>query len=99
MILISESYQGIRPAPGYPSCPDHSIKEEMAKLLKVEEIGISLTENFSYVSCIQHMWILFLASRSELLQHWLILAKINLVIIKKGSSLQKIMQKKDLLLF
>lgn len=45
--LIAESYQGIRPAPGYPSCPDHSIKEEMAKLLKVQEIGVSLTENLA----------------------------------------------------
>ena len=45
--LISESYQGIRPAPGYPSCPDHSVKEEMAKILKVEDIGISLTENLA----------------------------------------------------
>jgi 5-methyltetrahydrofolate--homocysteine methyltransferase len=45
--LISESYQGIRPAPGYPSCPDHSVKEEMSKILKVEDIGISLTENLA----------------------------------------------------
>ena len=58
--LISESYQGIRPAPGYPSCPDHSIKEEMAKLLKVEEIGISLTENLAmspaYSICGFYFW-------------------------------------------
>jgi len=45
--LISESYQGIRPAPGYPSCPDHSIKEEMSKILRVEDIGVSLTENLA----------------------------------------------------
>ncbi len=45
--LILENYQGIRPAPGYPSCPDHSIKEKMAKALNVEDIGLSLTENLA----------------------------------------------------
>ena len=45
--LISESYQGIRPAPGYPSCPDHSVKEEMARFLHVEDIGLSLTESLA----------------------------------------------------
>ena len=45
--LILESYQGIRPAPGYPSCPDHSVKEEMARILNVEDIGISLTESLA----------------------------------------------------
>ena len=45
--LIAESYQGIRPAPGYPSCPDHSIKEEMARILNVKDIGISLTESLA----------------------------------------------------
>ena len=45
--LISEAYQGIRPAPGYPACPDHSIKEQLAKALNAKEIGISLTENLA----------------------------------------------------
>ena len=43
--LINESYQGIRPAPGYPACPDHSIKEIIAEKLGSNEIGIVLTEN------------------------------------------------------
>ncbi len=44
--LISESYIGIRPAPGYPSCPDHTQKSDIWKLLDVEKhTGISLTEN------------------------------------------------------
>ncbi|HEY5509710.1 MAG TPA: methionine synthase [Prolixibacteraceae bacterium] len=46
--LIASKYQGIRPAPGYPACPEHSEKETIFKLLKAEEYsGISLTENFS----------------------------------------------------
>ena len=46
--LIKEQYQGIRPAPGYPACPDHTEKEGLFKILKVEEnIGISLTESFA----------------------------------------------------
>jgi 5-methyltetrahydrofolate--homocysteine methyltransferase len=44
--LIKESYDGIRPAPGYPACPDHAEKDTIWKILNVEEnIGITLTEN------------------------------------------------------
>ncbi len=46
--LIAEKYQGIRPAPGYPACPEHSEKQKIWQLLNVEkQIGISLTENFA----------------------------------------------------
>jgi 5-methyltetrahydrofolate--homocysteine methyltransferase len=46
--LISEKYQGIRPAPGYPSCPDHSEKITIFNILDAEnKIGIKLTENFA----------------------------------------------------
>lgn len=46
--LIREAYQGIRPAPGYPACPDHTEKPTIWKLLDVErEIGISLTESYA----------------------------------------------------
>ena len=46
--LLLENYQGIRPAHGYPACPDHSEKETLFKLLKAEEnTGINLTESFS----------------------------------------------------
>jgi len=46
--LISEKYAGIRPAPGYPACPDHEEKRTIWKLLNVEnEIGISLTESLA----------------------------------------------------
>jgi len=46
--LISESYKGIRPAPGYPACPDHLEKPTIWKLLKVEEaIGVTLTESMA----------------------------------------------------
>jgi 5-methyltetrahydrofolate--homocysteine methyltransferase len=46
--LIRERYQGIRPAPGYPACPDHTEKAILFDLLDVpENAGISLTENFA----------------------------------------------------
>ncbi|PPD17786.1 MAG: methionine synthase, partial [Methylobacter sp.] len=46
--LINEAYQGIRPAPGYPACPDHTEKEKLFALLKVQEsIGIELTESYA----------------------------------------------------
>ena len=46
--LISESYKGIRPAPGYPACPDHLEKRTIWNLLQVEEnIGVILTESLA----------------------------------------------------
>ncbi len=46
--LIAEKYQGIRPAPGYPACPDHTEKRTLFDLLDVEKAtGITLTENFA----------------------------------------------------
>jgi 5-methyltetrahydrofolate--homocysteine methyltransferase len=46
--MIHESYQGIRPAPGYPACPDHTEKGPLWELLAVEEAtGIQLTESFA----------------------------------------------------
>lgn len=46
--LIKEKYKGIRPAPGYPACPDHTEKPTIWKLLDVEnQIGISLTETYA----------------------------------------------------
>ena len=46
--LIKEKYQGIRPAPGYPACPDHTEKQTLFELLDVEQnTGIRLTESFA----------------------------------------------------
>jgi len=45
--LIAEKYQGIRPAPGYPACPDHSVKRDMFELLQCGEIGMGLTESLA----------------------------------------------------
>ena len=46
--LIAESYRGIRPAPGYPSQPDHTEKATLFKLLDAEtRAGVKLTENFA----------------------------------------------------
>ena len=46
--LIKEQYRGIRPAPGYPACPDHSLKPILFGLLDAEKnVGITLTESFA----------------------------------------------------
>jgi 5-methyltetrahydrofolate--homocysteine methyltransferase len=46
--LISEKYQGIRPAPGYPACPDHTEKKRLFELLDAEkQLGIELTESYA----------------------------------------------------
>lgn len=45
--LIAERYRGIRPAPGYPACPDHGPKRAMFELLKAGEVGMGLTENLA----------------------------------------------------
>ncbi len=44
--LISEHYRGIRPAFGYPACPDHTPKGRLFRLLAAEDVGVSLTESF-----------------------------------------------------
>ena len=45
--LITEKYQGIRPAPGYPACPDHSAKRAMFEVLQCADIGMDLTESLA----------------------------------------------------
>jgi 5-methyltetrahydrofolate--homocysteine methyltransferase len=45
--LIAEKYQGIRPAAGYPSCPDHTEKATLWKLLQPQQIGMQLTDSFA----------------------------------------------------
>ncbi len=45
--LIKERYRGIRPAPGYPACPEHAVKARMFEVLSCAEIGMHLTENFA----------------------------------------------------
>jgi 5-methyltetrahydrofolate--homocysteine methyltransferase len=45
--LIAEAYRGIRPAPGYPACPDHTIKRAMFDALNAREIGMDLTESLA----------------------------------------------------
>ena len=45
--LIAEKYQGIRPAPGYPACPDHSVKKDMFDLLGAADIGMALTSSLA----------------------------------------------------
>jgi 5-methyltetrahydrofolate--homocysteine methyltransferase len=45
--LIAEKYRGIRPAPGYPACPDHSVKRDMFELLQCADIGMGLTDSMA----------------------------------------------------
>jgi len=45
--LIGEKYLGIRPAPGYPACPEHTVKREMFNTMQAEEIGMVLTESLA----------------------------------------------------
>jgi 5-methyltetrahydrofolate--homocysteine methyltransferase len=45
--LIREEYRGIRPAPGYPACPDHRVKAPLFALLRAAQIGMTITENYA----------------------------------------------------
>jgi 5-methyltetrahydrofolate--homocysteine methyltransferase len=45
--LIAEKYRGIRPAPGYPACPDHTVKADMFRVLAAGEVGMALTESLA----------------------------------------------------
>jgi cobalamin-dependent methionine synthase I len=62
--LIKEKYKGIRPAPGYPACPDHLEKPTIWKLLNVEqEIGVKVNRKYGNVASIIGFGILFCQSR------------------------------------
>ncbi len=45
--LVAEKYRGIRPAPGYPACPDHSVKRDMFAVLQAQDVGMALTESLA----------------------------------------------------
>ena len=45
--LIAEKYTGIRPAPGYPACPDHSVKKDLFELLRCADVGMGVTESLA----------------------------------------------------
>ena len=45
--MIAEQYRGIRPAPGYPACPDHLVKQDMFDVLQAGGIGMSVTESLA----------------------------------------------------
>ena len=45
--LVAEQYVGIRPAPGYPACPEHSVKADIFRVLGADDIGMSLTESWA----------------------------------------------------
>jgi 5-methyltetrahydrofolate--homocysteine methyltransferase len=45
--LVAEQYRGIRPAPGYPACPDHAAKADLFDLLDAPSVGMGITESFA----------------------------------------------------
>jgi 5-methyltetrahydrofolate--homocysteine methyltransferase len=45
--LIKEKYLGIRPAPGYPACPEHTVKADAFRTMQCDEIGMQLTESYA----------------------------------------------------
>ena len=45
--MMREEYRGIRPAPGYPACPDHTVKAPLFELLQADRIGMALTESYA----------------------------------------------------
>jgi 5-methyltetrahydrofolate--homocysteine methyltransferase len=45
--MINEEYRGIRPAPGYPACPAHEVKEDLLRVIGSEDIGMTLTESLA----------------------------------------------------
>jgi 5-methyltetrahydrofolate--homocysteine methyltransferase len=47
--LVKEQYRGIRPAPGYPACPEHTVKREMFALLQAGEVGMTVTESLAMI--------------------------------------------------
>jgi 5-methyltetrahydrofolate--homocysteine methyltransferase len=63
--MFLEKYQGIRPAHGYPACPDHSEKETLFKLLNASEQGITLTESFSMVPAASVSGLIFAHPQSK----------------------------------
>ena len=45
--MIAEKYRGIRPAPGYPACPEHVVKTDMFRVLDAGDIGMHITESYA----------------------------------------------------
>ncbi len=68
--MIQERYQGIRPAPGYPACPDHTEKETLFKLLDADRLGVTLTESFAMHPAAAVSGWYFLESRIALFWGW-----------------------------
>lgn len=69
--LIKERYVGIRPAPGYPACPDHTEKETLFALLDAtKRIGVSLTESYAmYPTAAVSGWF-FCSPTIQIFPHW-----------------------------
>jgi len=63
--LFREKYRGIRPAHGYPACPDHSEKEVLFNLLEADKQGIHLTENYSMVPAASVSGLIFVHPESR----------------------------------
>ena len=69
--LIAEKYRGIRPAPGYPACPDHTEKPLIWDLLKVEtNTGITLTDNYAMYPAARRVRPVFLPPPTRAISGW-----------------------------
>ena len=69
--LIKEDYIGIRPAPGYPACPDHTQKETLFKLLDIKNnLKVKLTESFAMSPSSSVFRTLFFKPKSLLFWSW-----------------------------
>jgi len=71
--MLKEKYQGIRPAYGYPACPEHSEKGRLFNLLEAEKIGLSLTEHYAMVPTAAVSGLIFAHPESK----YFAVAKIN----------------------
>ncbi len=90
--ILHKKYQGIRPAPGYPSCPDHTGKKDIFDILRVEEnLGITLTESYMMDPASSVCGYIFASEKSEYFPVGLIGEdQLESYSERKGISLEKI---------
>ena len=68
--ILRVKYQGIRPAMGYPACPEHHEKENLFNILKAQEIGITLTEHYAMYPTASVSGLYFAHSRVAVFRYW-----------------------------
>ena len=69
--LITEKYVGIRPAPGYPACPDHTEKPALFAFIECDsDKADMINRKFCHAACVIGEWFLFFASAIALFWYW-----------------------------